>query len=236
MKSSLHRLIPFLDLILRLPIPKTRLTVSPIPVLGWRLEVRLFTSTVYSVLYSTTLYYLVASELLYDWLFTVNQVVLATSPLRLTTGNFIFKLNICGYSPSFTTAAGPRQSRHSQVRVPRDSSPHFTVSHSRLPQPGGQVPVFISTRNSVARLYPQALGSLVVASYDSHGRHRKHSLYCWHGVFTTSLPSNRRPIVPRVCFCGNVFGESLPSNEYHVTHYYQSCWHAKLTTTTYNLV
>jgi hypothetical protein len=31
----------------------------------------------------------------------------------------------------------------------------------------GQVPVFISPKNRVAQLYPQALGSLFVASYDS---------------------------------------------------------------------
>jgi hypothetical protein len=31
----------------------------------------------------------------------------------------------------------------------------------------GQVPVFISPRNSVAQLYPRALGSLSVAAYDS---------------------------------------------------------------------
>jgi hypothetical protein len=39
------------------------------------------------------------SELLYDWRFTANQVVLATSPLRPTTRIFIFQLNICSYSP-----------------------------------------------------------------------------------------------------------------------------------------
>jgi hypothetical protein len=33
----------------------------------------------------------------------------------------------------------------------------------------GQVPVFITPRNSVAQLYPQTLGSLFVASYDSQG-------------------------------------------------------------------
>jgi hypothetical protein len=33
----------------------------------------------------------------------------------------------------------------------------------------GQVPVFISPRNRVAQLYPQALGSLFLASYDSQG-------------------------------------------------------------------
>jgi hypothetical protein len=60
---------------------------------------------------------------------------------------------------SFTTVAGPRQSSHFQVRVPRHSWPHFTVSDSRLPPPPqlvGQVPVFISPRNRVTQLYPQA--------------------------------------------------------------------------------
>jgi hypothetical protein len=33
----------------------------------------------------------------------------------------------------------------------------------------GQVPVFIYLRNRVAQLYPQALGFLFVASYDSQG-------------------------------------------------------------------
>jgi hypothetical protein len=70
---------------------------------------------------------------------------------------------------SFTiSAAVPRQRSHSQARVPRDSWPHFTRD---VPNQEGQVPVFISLRNSVVKLYPQALGSLFVASYDSqdHG-------------------------------------------------------------------
>jgi hypothetical protein len=33
----------------------------------------------------------------------------------------------------FTITAGPRQRSHSQIRVPRDSWPYFTVSDSRLP-------------------------------------------------------------------------------------------------------
>jgi hypothetical protein len=33
----------------------------------------------------------------------------------------------------------------------------------------GQVPIFITPRERVAELYPQALGSLFVASYDSQG-------------------------------------------------------------------
>jgi hypothetical protein len=70
---------------------------------------------------------------------------------------------------SFTTAAGPRQSSHSQVRVPRDSQPYFTVSDSRLPQSGRPVSRIYIPRNRVAQLYPQVLGSLFVASYESQG-------------------------------------------------------------------
>jgi hypothetical protein len=38
-----------------------------------------------------------------------------------------------------------------------------------LPNLKCQVPIFISHTNRVAQLYPQALGSLFVASYDSQG-------------------------------------------------------------------
>jgi hypothetical protein len=40
----------------------------------------------------------------------------------------------------------------------------------------GQVPVFISPRKGVAQLYPRALGSLFVASYDLQG--------CGEGILT----------------------------------------------------
>jgi hypothetical protein len=55
----------------------------------------------------------------------------------------------------------------SESRGTRD---HILLSQIRdSPNLGNQVPVFISPRNRVARLYPQALGSLFVASYDSQG-------------------------------------------------------------------
>jgi hypothetical protein len=67
----------------------------------------------------------------------------------------------------FTIAAGLWQRSHSWVRVPRDSWPYFTVTHSKLPQPGGPSP----------RIYvPQEQGgpviSLFVAFYDSQGCRR----------------------------------------------------------------
>jgi hypothetical protein len=66
----------------------------------------------------------------------------------------------------FTIAAGPRQRTHSRVRVPRDPRPYFSVSDSKLPQPGVTGPR-MSSRNRMVQFYPQALGSLLVVSYYS---------------------------------------------------------------------
>jgi hypothetical protein len=57
----------------------------------------------------------------------------------------------------------------SRVRVTHDLRPYFTSRISDSPNLEGQVPVFISSKNRVAQLYPRALGSLSVASYDSQG-------------------------------------------------------------------
>jgi hypothetical protein len=121
-------------------------------------------SLLYTVIYgqegSSKAYRSSESELLYDLRFTASQFVLATSPLRLTTSNFIFQLNTCGYSPyvtpsltrggvvSFTIASGPRQRSHSQVVIT------FYCLRFETPPPNleGQVPVFISPRNRVAWL------------------------------------------------------------------------------------
>jgi hypothetical protein len=56
----------------------------------------------------------------------------------------------------------------------------------------GQALVFISPRNRVARLYPQALGSLIVASYDWQGygggiRLRHHTGYI-EGFYVRGTP------------------------------------------------
>jgi hypothetical protein len=53
--------------------------------------------------------YISESELLYNWRFTTNQFVLATSPLRPTTRIFIFQLNTCGYSSLKLLWASPAQ-------------------------------------------------------------------------------------------------------------------------------
>jgi hypothetical protein len=70
---------------------------------------------------------------------------------------------------SFTIAVGPRQRIHSRVRVPWDHDHIFLSQIRDSANLEGQAPLFISSRNRVTQLYPQALGSLFVASYDSQG-------------------------------------------------------------------
>jgi hypothetical protein len=120
------------------------------------------------------------SELLYDWRFTTNQFVLATNPLRPTTSNFIFELNTCSCSPYVTSSLTREQvcclqsllALVSAVILRSESCWTHDILLSQIqdsPNLKGQVPVFISPRKRVARLYPQALGSLFIASYDSQG-------------------------------------------------------------------
>jgi hypothetical protein len=125
---------------------------------------------------------------------------------------------------SFAIAAGPRQRSHSQVSVRRDSWPHFTVSDSRLPNLTGRVPAFISPMNKVAQLWPQAMGSLFFASYDSQG-YGEGVQPCLHTAFwtgqsesesyittdgkSTSLSWNKAPVWglrPDLYYCQTVAG------------------------------
>jgi hypothetical protein len=73
----------------------------------------------------------------------------------------------------------------------RGTHDHTLLSHIRdFPNLEGQVPVFISPRNRVARLYTQALGSLFVASYVSQGyggvSHSQHPTTQLEPPFTTN--------------------------------------------------
>jgi hypothetical protein len=97
------------------------------------------------------------------------------------TSNFIFQLNICGYSPHVTSSLTRGWVCCLQLllvltsAVILRSESHGTHDHILLSQIQdstnleGQVPVFLSPRNRVAQLYPQALGSLYIASYNSQG-------------------------------------------------------------------
>jgi hypothetical protein len=76
---------------------------------------------------------------------TVSRpVYLGVKPHLGPKPRFLLQSDSCGFvhesGLSFTTAVGPNQRSHSQVRVLRDSWPYFTVSESRLPQSGGPGP------------------------------------------------------------------------------------------------
>jgi hypothetical protein len=110
------------------------------------------------------------SELLYDWRFIANLFVLATSPLRLTTSDFIFQLNTRKRSPYVTSSLTRGWVCRLQLLLILASAvilrsesryDHILLSQIRdSPNLEGQVPVFISPRNRVNPLYPPALGSL----------------------------------------------------------------------------
>jgi hypothetical protein len=119
-----------------------------------------------------------SSKLCYDRQSVGQSVLVSSTHLGLTT-RFYYCQTIAGLlmwgalsdertGLPFTNAAGPRQRSHSWVRV--GTRDHILLSQIRdSPNLEGQVPVFISPRNRVAQLYPPALGSLFVASYDSQG-------------------------------------------------------------------
>jgi hypothetical protein len=95
--------------------------------------------------------------------------------------NFIFHLNSCGFCPYVTSSLmrgwvcclkllmvlASVGILRSKSHGTHDHILFFQIQDSPILE--GQVPVFISPRNSVAWLYPQVLGSLPVTSYDSQG-------------------------------------------------------------------
>jgi hypothetical protein len=125
---------------------------------------------------------------------------------------------------SFTTAAIPRQRSHSQVRVSRDPWPYFTVSDSRLPQPGEPGTCIYIAQEQGGPVIPQVMGSLFVAAYNSHDygggiRTRlhagiiiqpRHGLHKNHRVPQQWLNSSST-VTSRVLCRGKIFRSPLPS-------------------------
>jgi hypothetical protein len=110
MKSSLHSVILFLLLVCQMPTPKILLILTLVT----------------------------ESELLYDWRFTANQFVFATSALRLTTS--IFELIIYGYDPYVTSSLTRRWICRLQLQLvlasavilryeSRETHDHILLSH-----------------------------------------------------------------------------------------------------------
>jgi hypothetical protein len=123
-----------------------------------------------------------------------------------------------------------------------------TCDHILLPQIRDspnleeQVPVFMSPRNRVLQFYPQALGSLFVASHDLQGLRwkysnlppcrvlgiQRHIISGWTPRKTPSL--NNLPLsclasyYPTISFCRNMFSDPLLSNGNGVGHIEHTSW------------
>jgi hypothetical protein len=122
-------------------------------------------------------------KLIYDWQSVGHSVSVSGTRLGAATNFSVslkFCLDTCGcvilYPSSLTRGrvcnllyncfwALPEQSLLD--RSPAELTAIFYCLICYSPNLEGQVPIFISPRNRVVQLYPRALGSLFVASYDS---------------------------------------------------------------------
>jgi hypothetical protein len=148
MKSSYHSLIPFLPFV-QLPIP------------------RLLSTTVLYFVYSSSTIVRVRVTLR---LAVYRKSVRLGGKLLETHDHEFFQLNTCGRSPYITSSLTRGWVYPLQLllvlasavilrSVSRGIYDHILRSPIwDLPNMEGQVPVFMSSRNRVAQLYPQALG------------------------------------------------------------------------------
>jgi hypothetical protein len=112
------------------------------------------------------------SESLYDWRFTSNQFVLARNFLSLTTKKLFFQLDPCRHCPYVTFSLTRGWASRLQFLLFLGSSFSGTHEHILLPkirdspQPRSSRPRNYIPQQQSGPVYPQALGSLFVASYD----------------------------------------------------------------------
>jgi hypothetical protein len=109
-----------------------------------------------------------------------QSVHLGDKPLETGDQQF-FHLNIFGHRPCVISSLTRRLVCHLQlllvlasevILVSESHGTHDYILLSQIrdsPNLEGQIPVFISPRMNVVQLFPQALGSLFVATHDSQG-------------------------------------------------------------------
>jgi hypothetical protein len=125
------------------------------------------------------------SKSCYNWRSVGQPVLVSDTYLGLMTRFYycqaVADLLKCGIlSDKRTDLYGvPHQRSHSRVLVPQDSWLYFKSWTRDSSSLEGQVPVFMSPRSRVAQTYLQALDSLSITSYESHGYGGFHMGYFW---------------------------------------------------------
>jgi hypothetical protein len=130
-------------------------------------------------------------------------------------------------SLSFTTAVDPRQRSHSRVRVLRDSLPYFTVSDSRLPQPGWSGPGIYIPQEKGDPVIPRGTDFpfrrlLRLEGYDGGIRNRLHARMSrnssWSSLHSLGMDSTEKALftisVLLRCLCRS--GNQLSYEVYRV--------------------
>jgi hypothetical protein len=116
---------------------------------------------------------------------------------------------------SFIIAAGPRQRSRSRVRVPRYSWPYFTVSDSRLLQPGGPDPRVYILQEQDGPVIPPGTGFPFLLLLRLRGLRWTYSNPPPHGVELSSklCPSRHGPTENTVPLLLRAYMlRALPSN------------------------
>jgi hypothetical protein len=146
-----------------------------------------------------------------------RAVCLGVKPHVASKTRFLLLSDSCGFvdvgchfwrEGGFTIAAGPRQLIHYRVRVLRDSLPYFTVSDSRLPQPGGPVPRIYIPQEKDGGTSTQPTFSLVQT--ENTATNSSSSVACWFITAETYLPS--RCVAMTASFCSTIpaFSRHIP--------------------------
>jgi hypothetical protein len=158
------------------------------------------------------------SELLYDWRFTANQFFLATIPWDSRPVYFLFQLNTCGYNP-YVTCFLTREwvqnccwtSPAESFSVPSLAGLVATFYYFRFEAPSTWRSRFMHLyppRDRVVQSYPQPLGLLFFASYDSQG-------YAW-GIPPRQNTEVGFEVLTAVVMNSSVFLNITPSSPLNV--------------------
>jgi hypothetical protein len=124
---------------------------------------------------------------------------------------------------SFTVAASPRQRNYSQIRVPQDSWPHFTVSDSRPYQPVGPGPRIYIPQEQGGSFTPPGTGFPFRRLLRFQGLRWRYSTPHWPSryiVYCDMTPESRNSEARWDVLCWTIARQT----RFHCSAQQWSCW------------